>query len=647
MVLVFALVMPPSATPQGPPPSVERPAAAASPEAAFTIELLETRVRFEFDGTGSREVYTVIRLHSEQGARQFSRLAFSYNRGSEQLEIPTVRIEHASGGSMEMLASAIGDRPVATAAEAPAYQDVREKFVRVAGLKPGDRLEYRVLTKFTHPPLAPEFFYSHSFSREAAVQQELLEIDLPAARSIQMRISPSAPASSTEKTGEGPGARIIYRWKPASPGDLAREPRPNEAAPASPDVALSTFSSWQGLAERLSGLLGPPKTASPDIAAKARAVTAGASTSAGRLEGLYSFVGQKIRIVDLPLGTTGFQTRRPSEILSSGYATPEDKFVLFAALAEAAGFRARAVLCNALWQPDEQQPPMPSFFNHLVIFTGTRSASFWLDPSVEIAPFRVISASLRGKRGLLLGSAGGRPGASDLWPTIPLELPFPAMQQVRAQGSISAAGKLSARVRYVLRGDNELVLRLAFHSAPRQQWKALAQLVALSDGYGGQVSDVAAADPLATRQPFRIEYALAQPSFVDLAKPSARVSIPLPVVSLPELPAKETSKPIVLGTPLEIATQLRLRLPPGFGVRVPVPMRVRRDYAEFSSSYALRGAVFVASRHLKFLQRELEPGRAADYAAFVRAVQTDEAQELTLERPSQAHPSGAPSAKPH
>jgi hypothetical protein len=43
-----------------------------------------------------------------------------------------------------------------------------------------------------------------------------------------------------------------------------------------------------------------------------------------------------------------------------------------------------------------------------------------------------------------------------------------------------------------------------------------------------------------------------------------------------------------------------------------------------------------AERHLNFLRREVSAERAADYNAFVRAVQSDEAQEFVLERGSVA-----------
>jgi hypothetical protein len=67
-------------------------------------------------------------------------------------------------------------------------------------------------------------------------------------------------------------------------------------------------------------------------------------------------------------------------------------------------------------------------------------------------------------------------------------------------------------------------------------------------------------------------------------------------------------------------------------VQIPTGTSVERDYATFASKYQTTGGSVTASRHLNFLLRQIPADRAADYNAFVRAVQSDEAQEFTLER---------------
>jgi hypothetical protein len=187
-----------------------------------------------------------------------------------------------------------------------------------------------------------------------------------------------------------------------------------------------------------------------------------------------------------------------------------------------------------------------------------------------------------------------------------------------------------------MRGDNELLLRVAFHQAPREKWNEVAQLLALSDGFRGKITNVSASDPYATKEPFTVEYEITQPKFVDWSKKPVRIPALLPQLGLPDPPGKlisgATASAIDLGTPLDVETHLTLHLPDATVVRAPTGTSVERDYAAFASKYEVSGGAVTASRHLNFLLREISGDRAADYNTFVHAVQGDEAQKFTLER---------------
>ncbi|MGB9466642.1 MAG: hypothetical protein WBR10_16160, partial [Candidatus Acidiferrum sp.] len=49
------------------------------------IELLETRIRFETDGSSRKEVHARVKINDELGVRQFARLNFDFNRSFEQI----------------------------------------------------------------------------------------------------------------------------------------------------------------------------------------------------------------------------------------------------------------------------------------------------------------------------------------------------------------------------------------------------------------------------------------------------------------------------------------------------------------------------------------------------------------------------------
>jgi len=165
-----------------------------------------------------------------------------------------------------------------------------------------------------------------------------------------------------------------------------------------------------------------------------------------------------------------------------------------------------------------------------------------------------IQAVLRGHRGFLLAPVSETLREPEgLWPTIPLELPYASTQHVKIEALLAGDGKLSANVHYSLRGDNELLLRVAFHQAPKEKWKDLAQLLSLSDGFRGKVTSVTASDPSATREPFTLDYEITVPKFVDWSKNPVHIPALLPQIGLPDPPAKPSpgadASPIELGTP--------------------------------------------------------------------------------------------------
>jgi hypothetical protein len=644
---------------QVPQEPTEEPTAKASaptePQNPYEIELLETRYRFEANGDSRKEVHTRVHLNNELGVRQFARLNFDYNRSFQSIEIPLVHITHPSGGTADILPSAITDNPNPAVVNAPAYQDVRVKSVRILGLEPGDNLEYRVITTVSHHPLAPDFYLTHDFSRDGIVTQEVFEIDLPATRTVYLRTSMEGRGYETEKSAEGEGALVIYSWRRPSPapgvGPSPGTTAPTEVATDLPifsetDVALSTFPSW---ARFLMAMQKSFRTAAPPsamIKARADELTHNADSEEDKLRALYDFVSQKITTVDLSVGANGFRSRDPNEILSSGYATPEDKCSLLSTLAWQIGLQAAPALIVPRAATYLSGLAIPSTVTNVLIAARFAAKTLWLDPSVEVAPFGMIASTLRGKPALLLQPS------SDvrLFQDVSKDLPFAASQHVDVAATLAADGKLTAKVHYSVRGDNELLLRAAFHHAPKENWKDLAQLLSLSDGFRGQVSSIAASDLYATREPFTIDYEITQPKFLDWSKKPARVPALLPQLGLPDPPAKPAAgtatAPIELGTPLEVETHMTLHLPPGTTVSAPTGTSVQRDYATFASQYSVKGLTITASRHINFLLKQVPAERAADYNAFLRAVQNDQAQDFTLDRELSPASATNPAASP-
>ena len=610
------------------------------PENPAQIELLETRYRFEANGDSRKEVHTRVHINNELGVRQFARLNFDYNRSFESIEIPLVHITHPSGGTAEILPSAITDNPNPAVVNAPAYQDVRIKSVRILGLEPGDILEYRIITTTTHHPLAPDFWLDHSFDRSGIITAEHFEIDVPTSRKVQLHVAPEFPFENVPIENRADD-RATYRWhwQPQKVGPEATK-KPNSAEP---DVILSTFQDWGEIVSRIAPVLRRDLPVR-EIASKAADLSQSAATSEDKFRALYDFVSQKILTVDLPLGATGFRVRPALEVISSGYAIPEEKCALLSVLGS--GIKGGPITAPALAlsiDTPKDKPPRISALSRVLVEASMGGKEFWLDPSIEVAPLGLVTADLRGKFALRLFY---RSDSGD-FDEITMDLPFAASQKVNVDATLAPDGKLTAKVHYSMRGDNELLLRLAFHQSPKKGWKDLAQLLSLSDGFRGQVTTVTASDPYATKEPFTVDYEITQLKFVDWSKRPVRIPALLPQLGLPDPPARPApgaaASPVELGTPLEVETHMTLHVPPGTTIAPPTGTSVQRDYATFASQYSAKGLSVTASRHINFLLRQV---RAADYNAFIHAVQSDQAQLFTLDRDSPPTPATKPTTPP-
>ena len=607
-------------------------------ELPFQIQLLETRVRFEVNGDSRKEVHTIVKINNILGAREFARLAFDYNREWQQVEIPLVRVSHANGGTSELLPSAVSDAPNPAVEKFPAYQDVRVKSARILGLQEGDTIEYRVITTTTKPPLAPEFWLEHTFDRSGQVLKEEYELDLPDARKVQLQIASTAPAKQKQTSGEGEAARTVYRWSEVAPA----EDKFLNAVAGQPDLAMSSYVSWDALVTQLSRAELLPEEAGDTVSVKAKELTAKTKDVQETAEVLYDFVAQKIQNIELPMLAVGFRARKADEVLESGYGTQLDKFVLLRALSNSLKGADYLLFVGDL-DSLKNRIPDPSLLTHLVQrveFSGAPraggspppSVSSWVDPTLPVAAFAVISPTLRGRLGL--GQVTAHHWSQ--WWAITPDLPFPSEQSAIVNASLSREGALTSTVKYVMRGDNELLLREAFHGTAKEKWKDVANLLAISDGFRGEISSVNVSDPLATREPFKVEYTIRQAKFVDWSKKPVRIPALLPQIGLPDLPKKAgdggAAPKIELGTPLDVETQMTLKLPAGTKAVVPAGTSVSRDYARFVSKYGVVGETVTASRRVNFLMREIEGTRGMDYNAFVRAVQNDQAGLIGLER---------------
>src|SRR5438309_7576610 len=174
---------------------------------SFVIEQRHSHYRFESDGTGRKETTARIKVQSEAGVQQWGQLLEGYNSANERVEIPYVRVLKADGSVVKAGDDAVQDLSAPIEREAPVYTDYRQKHITVPGLRPGEVLEYDVVTVIHTPVAAGQFWAEYEFDKSNIDLDESLDVDVPAGRSLKLKCKPGMDPKITEENG-----RRIYHW---------------------------------------------------------------------------------------------------------------------------------------------------------------------------------------------------------------------------------------------------------------------------------------------------------------------------------------------------------------------------------------------------------------------------------------------------
>ncbi len=637
--LVIAVLLAAAAFAQQPtlpnaPSATPRPAADKAPDYSsepYVVEMQRTAYRFENDGTGEREITARVRVQSDAAVQQLGQLVIGYSAKNEQVEIRYVRVHKADGRVVAATDADVQDLTSPVAREAPVYTDYRQKHITVPGLRPGEVLEYDIVTKMS-PALAPgQFWMEHDFARAGIVLDDELALNIPRKRVIKLKTRPGLEPKISDE-----GDRRIYRWQTSrtkhdDEDDDSKPKKKKDPDADKPAVQMTTFASWEELGRWYAGLESERRVPDATVRAKAAELTKDAHTGMDKVRALYDYVARNVRYVSLSFGLGRYQPHPAADVLANQYGDCKDKHTLLAALLESVGLHASSVLINSSRKLDPDIPS-PSQFDHVITLVPVGGENVWLDTTTEIAPFRLLTFNLRKKQALVIPPSG----APKLMET-PADAPVPNTQILALDGKISELGKLTGHLKLTFTGDSELSLRTAFRQVPNYRWKDLAKAIAAMNGMRAEISDLKADDPAGAPGVYHVEFDVAVANFLDWSKRSSQLALPIAPLRLPVAGEddEDSTEPFQLGPPGTVDYKLKLQLPPGFTAHAPLPFAMARDYAEYKASYALEGNTFSAERSMNLRWRELPPARLRDYSAFNRAVMADEQQSLAVETAQQ------------
>ena len=621
---------------------------------AVVIEQLGTTYRFERDGTGKRELTLRAKVQSDAGVERFGQLIFGYSSANEKLEMDYVRVRKSDGTVVNASTSDIQDLSAPIAREAPIYTDSRQKHITVPGLRPGDTIEYHLVWNL-HTALAQNHFWvEHDFvKRGVIILNDELSVNIPAGSKVKLKTETGFEPTIKEHDG-----RRVYSWKKSQlKTDVEREEEekekqkakesdgdeeePEDADEIRPDVQLTTFQNWDEVGQWYAELQRDRVVPDEKIKVKAEEIIKGRTTEKDKAQALYEYVAQNFRYVSLSLGQGRYQPHAATDVMVNQYGDCKDKHTLLASMLAATGLRAYPVLMNSARKIDVDMPS-PGQFDHVISAIPLGNETLWADTTAEVAPVGLLSPRLRNKKALMIPTSG--PARLE---TTPAEPPFLSSEQVTVEGTVDDLGKITARARLVLKGDAEMFMRYMFRRTPKGNWKSLGFYLGMAGGVQGEITDIKASDPADLGKPFEIEFNVSRNDFLDWSSKKLKLELPFPPFSFPQFGGRKATskKPLELGPPIDISYSLKLTLPSKYQARLPLALKVSRDYGEYAATYKLDGQTLTGQRSLSLRQREIPAERLHDYQAFAAAARSDAAQTLALETDVAGTPSIPESVK--
>jgi Transglutaminase-like superfamily len=400
---------------------------------------------------------------------------------------------------------------------------------------------------------------------------------------------------------------------------------------------------WTAIGDWYTQLALPRAQVTPELAAKAQALTAGQSDFTAKIQSIANYLQRNIRYVGIEIGIGGLQPHSASDVFHYQYGDCKDKATLLRAMLEPVGVHVAWVAVDT--HRGIVDPQLPSLRgNHMiaaieipagytnpelqaVVTAGNGKRYLIFDPTDEWTPVGQIRPELQGGYGIL--SEGAQ---SQL-----IQLPRLTPQEDRTEhvvhAQLLADGSLEGAVVEQRFGHAANASRITFAEGSQQQQREFLEKRLGQDLRGVTLDKIAAPHPTDLAHPFEIDYSFHAPGY---ARPAGEMLLVRPRVmgtdTLP-LPRGSRNWPIELGAIQTRRDQIDLTLPPGYVVdELPTAVTLDTDFASYHSSVTAEGATLHYTREYTVKQLQLEASRYEELRKFHERIAYDEATTAVLKK---------------
>ncbi|HTZ75568.1 MAG TPA: DUF3857 domain-containing protein [Candidatus Aquilonibacter sp.] len=609
-------------SPPGTPASQNTTAGATKPadysEEPYVIEKTSTSLVFQSDGTYTTDITVRVRVQSQAAVQEFGVVSLPYASATSTLQLVYARVTTPDGQVIATPPDNVLDMPAEITQQAPFYSDLKVLQAAVKGLAVGDTLEYAFHGATTKPVDPGQFWFDFDFFNAGVALDEELQISVPQGKYVNVK-SPDVKPTTEQKDGQ-----TIYSWKTSHLQSAGAANKDSASAPKHSAVQITTFHDWGEVGAWFYALAAPEAVPTPDVRAKALELTNGATTDQQKIQALYNFVSTKYRYIGIDFGIGRYQPHAASDVLSNDYGDCKDKDTLLTALLASVGIKAYPALIGTTEELDPDVPS-PAQFDHVITAIPQGQGYLFLDTTPEVAPYGYLIAGIRDKKALVIPGSTG----ATLVQT-PADPPFPSFFNFRANGSLTESGEYDGKMQVTIRGDAELIFRLALRQVGESQWNTALQAISSNLGFGGTVSDGAISNLETADKPLELNYSYKRDREGDWD--DKQITAPLPPVDLAGAPDESAKNPeaLKIGSPFNEDFQAAIKLPSDANPQVPAAVSLHESFADYDATYSVSAGVLHIERKLAMKAREVPVAQFDGYREFVKSVLNDESRFIPI-----------------
>lgn len=446
-----------------------------------------------------------------------------------------------------------------------------------------------------------------------------------------------------------------YTWELRNLPPIPTEPESPTVKNLVPHVAVSytptanatnfrSFKNWTDVSVWNSQLSDPSVVVDDNVAAKARELTANATTEYDKIRAIGSFV-QSLQYISIDIGVgkgNGYRPRPSTLVLQRGYGDCKDKANLMRAMLKALKIEAYPV---AIFSGDKtfvrEEWASPMQFNHCIIAVKVSDSTnaptivthpklgrlMIFDATDEFTPVGDLPDYLQGSYALI---AAGESGGLMKMPVID---PEANKMERQVEMSIGTAGELSGQIRERTTGQQAVSARRLMRRIPAAEYNKMIENWLGRGMPSARVGKITPQDKT-TENKFDLDVELNAANYGQLMQNRLLVFKPVVVDRLNSLWLTDSRRthPVVMDATSFTETAV-FNLPQGFAVdETPDAVNMETAFGNYSANYEVKENSLVFKRKLVLKSTVVPVEKYASVKDFFVKIRSAEQSPVVLIR---------------